>query len=381
MFDAIRASSVTGLGEYLREPPHYLIFIAAGIQAWQLGRQPNLRWPYRSLGNLIAPTLYTLVDMILEGPGEFWAAPNHIVYWVFAIGMAIVYALEGIAPARKTWFILSANLWRVLLFPVLYAVSELSTELPTISSLRIYWLENSGHRFIFWAAIFFGLLLGARDVQLDRYLAVLRRVALQLKQVSEWSLAPDLLAKSLQDASTLQQRRVERAVLFMDVRGFTQWSENKPPELVVGMLNQFYEEAESIVMQYGGHKPHFTADELLTWFEQPQQAIDTAVHLNQQIHRLLHPYQLSVGIGLHWGSVVEGLMGSSSTRNYNIIGDTVNTASRLVSAAKPGEVVVSSTLAQQLKPAPQWVEKRQITAKGKQDPLEVLLLPTKKAGG
>ena len=74
---------------------------------------------------------------------------------------------------------------------------------------------------------------------------------------------------------------------------------------------------------------------------------------------------LAVGIGLHLGEVVEGIMGSSQTRNYNIIGDTVNTASRLVSAAEPGELLVSDTLKEYFPATVLASEPKTIQAKGK----------------
>ena len=63
--------------------------------------------------------------------------------------------------------------------------------------------------------------------------------------------------------SVQQQQRVQRTVLFMDIRGFTSWSEAKSPEMVVTMLNEFYEMAEQIVAAGGGTKPHFIGDEVM----------------------------------------------------------------------------------------------------------------------
>ncbi|MCA9934432.1 MAG: adenylate/guanylate cyclase domain-containing protein [Ardenticatenaceae bacterium] len=375
VFDGIRAISVDGISAYLLEIPHYFIFVAAAIQAWYLGKRPSRSWIQQALGNLIAPTLYTLLDISLEGFTRFWQTPYHTIYWVFSLGMAFLYACDGLLPRWRRAILLLINLWRVLLFPTLYAVSELSTELsPNWGDLRTYLLGNSAHFFILLAALLFGLLLGVREIERDHYMQTLRQIARSLKQVSEWSLDSDLLAQSLKDQQVLEQHRVLRAVLFMDIRNFTRWSDSKSPETVVNMLNQFYELAEQIIVQGGGSKPHFIGDEVMTWFPTPAQAVETARVLNQRANQALGKFDLATGMGIHWGEVVEGLMGSSNTRNFNILGDTVNTTSRLVSAAQPGEVLLSEALVAALDVPPPLGGSREIQAKGKERPLQVYVI-------
>lgn len=377
LFDAIRAISTEGLTAYLRDPPHYIIFIAAIIQAWFLG-QTNLSWRARALGNIIAPTLYTAVDLLLEGWGSFWSEPNHCLYWIFSLGMALFYALEELFPPAKNGLIMLMNLWRVLLFPVLYAISELEAELAsiTVTNLRTYWTESSGHMFILLAAILLGFLLGLQEVQSDRYLGLLRQLAMRLKTISEWSLGPEQLHATIKDGQyALQQARVTRAVLFMDVRGFTKWSETREPEEVVRMLNEFYAAAEAIIAPTSGVKPHFIGDEVMTWFPTAGAGLATAVALRNSLSAHLAPFNLQIGVGIHYGEVVEGLLGSAQTRNFDIIGDTVNTASRLVSAAQPGELVVSDTLLAAVgNTAPPSRDIRHIQVKGKSDLLTVYIL-------
>ncbi len=96
------------------------------------------------------------------------------------------------------------------------------------------------------------------------------------------------------------------------------------------MLNRYYNAAETVVGDYHGHKPNFTADEVMTRFDSPEMALNTALDLQEVLQPVLNSFNLTVGIGLHTGEVIEGLMGSDNTRKYDIIGDTVNTAKRLV---------------------------------------------------
>lgn len=377
IFDAIRAITTEGLTTYLLEPPHYLILASAAVQAWFLGRRLEYPWWQRALGNLIAPALYSAFDLLLEGPADFFGQYYHWVFWAYALGMAGLYAVEDLLSSGRQSVTILQNLWRVMLFPTLYVLSELSGELAgplTWASFQSYWQSSSGHAFILMAALLFGLLLGLNESRVDRYTAYLREAARRLKQFSEWSLDLDLVEQSMDNLAALRQRRVERTVLFMDIRGFTQWSEDKDPEIVVGMLNQFYELAENILTAGGGRKPHFIADEVMTWFEDPQQAVQTGHTLRAEVNRLLADYHLACGLGLHIGEVVEGLMGSSDTRSYNIIGDVVNTASRLESNTSPGEMVISEELALRLGLIEQSGPPRLIEAKGKQQPLKAYSL-------
>lgn len=371
LFDAIRSISSQGFVSYWLELPHYFLLLSAFIQAWFLGRRPSLPWSQRALGNLIAPALYTIIDIILEGLAQFINQPYHWIYWSFSLIMALLYVLEGLQPDWLFVSVLLKNVGRVLLFPILYAVSELSGELSNLSWIGFidYWRSNSGHVFIFLAALLLGLLLGLAEVQTQHYLLLLRKIARHLRQVSEWSFSPDMLAQSLDNNKAFEQHRVQRVILFADIRGFTAWSEDKAPELVVTMLNEFYDQAEKIIVAHEGMKPHFIGDEVMTWFSDPEQALATAVTLRDAFQTQLQPYGLAAGLGLHIGPVIEGLLGSSSTRNYDIVGDTVNTASRLMAAAGSGEIFVSDDLAQVRPERFQNAPTRQIQAKGKRDKL------------
>ncbi|GAB4263250.1 MAG: adenylate/guanylate cyclase domain-containing protein [Candidatus Promineifilaceae bacterium] len=371
LFDAIRSISDKGVVNYWLEIPHYFLILAAFIQAWYLGQQRSIPWYKRALGNLIAPALYTAVDIFLEGWPTIISQPYHWIYWFFSLLMAMLYAWEGLYPDWRLATAFFKNVGRVLLFPVLYAISELAGELANLSWVGFvhYWQSSNGHNFIFLASLLLGLLLELADAQTVQYLFLLRRIARRLQQFSEWSFSPDLLALSIEDGEALVQRRARRAVLFVDIRGFTAWSENKEPETVVGMLNGFYDAAEKIIVANDGVKPHFIGDEVMTWFDDPARAVAAAAILRDAVQGQLRPYGLDVGLGLHIGLVIEGLLGSSSTRNYDIVGDTVNTASRLMAAAGPGELLVSADLAQM---APEWFQTaptRQITAKGKREKL------------
>ena len=114
----------------------------------------------------------------------------------------------------------------------------------------------------------------------------------------------------------------------------------------------------------------------MTRFPSPQAALDTALNLQKELAPLLAESNLAVGIGLHTGEIIEGLMGSDTTRKYDIIGDAVNTAKRLESAAGRGEIVVSETTYRALDRPVAATETRTLQVKGKSDSLQVFAIKT-----
>lgn len=378
ILDAIRGITAEGWIAYLSDLPHYLLFIAAFIQAWFLGSSKRDDWKILFAGNLLGFALYAPLDIALEGV-YFFREPYHWVFGGFSLVMAITSALQSVTRHRLIWQTLTTlvlNLSKVLLLPVLYLIIELHLEMPGQLSWQSWqtYMEQSGHQFIFYGMVLFGILLGLSDAQRLHYARFLRQIAQQLKQYSEWSLSSDLITDSLLDPDVLKLQRVERTMLFMDIRNFTAWTEKIDPQQAVDMLNQYYKAAETIISHHQGHKPSFTADEVMSRFQSAQAALETALALQAELSDMLAPYNLSVGIGLHTGEVIEGLMGSDTTRKYDIIGDAVNTTKRLESAAGAGEIVISAETYDQVSHADLAVESRTIQVKGKVEPLSVLAI-------
>lgn len=380
ILDAIRVITATSLKSYLSEPVHYVLFGAAFFQAWFLGTAKKNSWQERFVGNLLGFSLYAILDMVIEGP-EFFGASYHWLFGLFSLLMATLSAAQIWAAHRPGWstaITLLLNSTKVALFPAMYFIAEQELAGASIPNGGVWqeFMSSSGHRFIVYGILFFGVLLGLAEAQRMNYAGQLRHLAQQLKKYSEWSLDPSLIETSIDNPNKLALQRVEKTMLFMDIRGFTAWSEHADPQAVVEMLNRFYNAAEQVIRRHNGHKPNFTADEIMTRFADPQTALDAAQDLQQTLIPLLHDFDLMVGIGLNTGEVIEGMMGSSSTRKYDIIGDAVNTAKRLESSAGRGEIVMAATTYQALSRQPVNVALRTLQVKGKSETLQaVAVLP------
>jgi adenylate cyclase len=135
-------------------------------------------------------------------------------------------------------------------------------------------------------------------------------------------------------------------VLFADIRGFTTFSQDLPPEEVVRELNSLFEVMVECVFENEGTLDKFIGDAILVLFNAPldqpdhsERAVRTAVAIQQRLAS--HASGLRVGVGVHRGAAVVGNIGTPQRMEYTAIGSTVNLASRLCDVAKPGEVVVS----------------------------------------
>jgi adenylate cyclase len=137
-------------------------------------------------------------------------------------------------------------------------------------------------------------------------------------------------------------RRQNVAVLFADIVGFTRMAESMAPEAVVTMLRQFHERMATQIFACGGSIEKYIGDEIFAVFGVPEPGPEDAANalrcgglmldaLNQwnAEREVAGEPRLAIGIGLNYGPAVLGDVGSEQTLSFTVIGDTVNTASRL----------------------------------------------------
>ncbi|EKQ68350.1 family 3 adenylate cyclase [Leptolyngbyaceae cyanobacterium JSC-12] len=360
--------------EYIRTPDPYVIIFAAIIQAYWLTRQAATR-PHRFIGNLIAPALYNLIEVLQD---RFFSAPNHAAYWGFALTIGLLQELRFHLPPLHAFLVVIESVVRTSILLFMYAIFERYANPEQTLSWNTFFSDPS-HVFIGWAILLIGFSNGLANLTAERYLQNLRQISAQLRTYSEWLLGRDLLSQIILSPDSLHITRRERTILFMDIRGFTAWSELHQPEEVVTLLDEYYRQSEAIITFYSPIKFKFSADEVMAVFPTAQAAVHAALELRRQIHPLLAENQLGAGIGLESGPVVEGLLGSTNVRFYDAIGDTVNTAKRIENAAQAGQVLISEHVCEQVATV-KLGAKRRIRVKGKAQPITVYDLEDVKAG-
>lgn len=177
--------------------------------------------------------------------------------------------------------------------------------------------------------------------------------------------------------------------MFSDIRGFTSLSETLPPEDALTFLNEYFTMMVKLVHRHHGIVDKYIGDGLMAIFlsstvggNESANAIHSALQMHQSLSEtcercfaiLPKQHRLSIGVGIHRGPAVLGWVGASDYRSFTALGDTVNTASRLVSAAEAGQVVCSeSAFIHANQPDIPFV-RRTIRVKGKRDEIEVRIL-------
>jgi class 3 adenylate cyclase len=146
---------------------------------------------------------------------------------------------------------------------------------------------------------------------------------------------PVLAERVLLEGTVLEGEEVEVTVLFVDIRGFTSFAELAPPREVVGQLNEFYGLIVPVLMKHGGHANKFIGDGLLGVFGAPARLDDhadrgvaAALEIAALVRDTFGP-RLRIGVGVNSGPVVAGTIGGGGRVDFTVIGDVVNTASRV----------------------------------------------------
>lgn len=359
-----------GWSAFVRSPDPYALLATGFVQAWFLGSWKHAGRPRPLLGNLIGPAFYTAVEGMVEGM-RFFEAPHHLAYWAFALAVGSAQEIRlrsGDARVRVAATI-AENVLRAAIIVVMYAIFEALSN-PKNATLAGFFADAS-HGYVTAALLALGVVIGVAQVTADGYLALLRATAAQLRRYSELAMGRRVLERAVVDEASLAPMRRHRSVVFLDIRGFTSWSESQSPEEVVRMLNGFYGATESAVAPLHPIRIKFTADEALLVFADNAPAVAAARAMREAISSYLADFGLSAGFGIHDGPVIEGLLGSESVKAFDVLGDTVNVAKRLCDAAAGGEILVSgeSPIAGEAGSAV-----RDLRLKGKAHPLRVRVL-------
>ncbi|MBT8298642.1 MAG: response regulator [Maribacter sp.] len=181
------------------------------------------------------------------------------------------------------------------------------------------------------------------------------------------------------ESTIMANESIEATVMFIDVCGFTAISENTSPDVVVQMLNTYFDVMVKEIIAQEGHIDKFIGDAVMAVFRGDyhlDRAIDAALAVRNQINNLpevkgTQHYKPKVSIGIKSGEMISGNIGSSSLKrlDYTVIGDTVNIAARLQDAAKENQILITEYCYEQVKEAFQCKKIGGIDLKNKAKPL------------
>ena len=183
-------------------------------------------------------------------------------------------------------------------------------------------------------------------------------------------------------------------VLFADIRGFTRISEHAAPEQIVQLLNRYFSAMTDIIFAHGGTLDKYLGDGIMVLFGAPTttpkdaaNALSAAVamqrrmlSINDELIKEGYP-EIGIGIGLHTGEVIVGYIGSEKRSEYTAIGDAVNTASRLESNARGGQILISEATAQAARTRYHLTPRDPISVKNREQPVPLFEVEWQRATG
>jgi len=183
------------------------------------------------------------------------------------------------------------------------------------------------------------------------------------------------------ESTIMANETIVGTVMFVDICGFTAISENAPADVVVTMINSYFDVMVQEIMEQQGFIDKFIGDAVMAVFRGDyhlDRAIDAALAVRNKINSIakiegLSDFEPKVSIGIKSGEMISGNIGSANLKrlDYTVIGDTVNTAARLQDKAKPNQIIIGESCYNTVKEAFKCKKLESIKVKNKAEPLTV----------
>jgi adenylate cyclase len=168
---------------------------------------------------------------------------------------------------------------------------------------------------------------------------------------------PEVVRRLLSEedaASLLASRTCEITVLFSDIRGFTRLSEKRSAVEVVRLLDDYFSRQVAVIFRHGGTLDKFIGDAVMAFWGAPvphpaqqRAAVECALEMRREMERFRQDYgfaEFEIGVGIHTGPAVVGMIGCEQRYDFTAIGDTVNLASRIEGLCKDrASILVSAS--------------------------------------
>ncbi|MCX8123968.1 MAG: hypothetical protein N3F66_07355 [Spirochaetes bacterium] len=236
--------------------------------------------------------------------------------------------------------------------------------------------------FIFTQAIAIARIFSFSFLQVEHLSAHLSNLNQSLERFVPHEFLAFLQKQSILDVQLGDQTLKEITILFADIRSFTTLSENMTPEETFKFLNSYLNRIGPIIRSHNGFIDKYIGDGIMALFPQsPKDAIDAAIAMVNRIQEYneerksygLQP--ISIGIGIHTGSAILGIIGETMRIESTVISDTVNLSSRIESLTKHFHttILVSGDVYEHVKETPgyhfRYISK--VIVKGKSQPTTI----------
>jgi adenylate cyclase len=261
-------------------------------------------------------------------------------------------------------------------------------ELMLENDWPVFWTEGALATAFGFAAFVCWLLTNDHSVLLEEALKSERR----RRNLARF-FSPSVLSELQSTGASLKLSRRPAAIMFVDLRSFTRFSEEASPEDVAKLLSEYRELVVEAVFAHGGMIDKFIGDGVMAAFGQPHRADDDAARALQcalQLRRILAEWKtqrsrkgesvLDAGIGLHMGTVMGGILESGSHDEFTLFGDAVNVAQRLerLSNSLNASLVISEEVASHIKryhERVRWIRRHDVALDGRRGRIGIAYLP------
>ncbi|HVH41503.1 MAG TPA: adenylate/guanylate cyclase domain-containing protein [Labilithrix sp.] len=289
------------------------------------------------------PTAVVLYYAAVDGPVQALLMPSTFVYFVFILLSTLrldfaLCAFTGLVAAGEYAAI-----------AVFWSRNETHVEAPALASFA----HHLGKAAILLVS---GVAAGFVAQRLRRsFTRALESVEERQRILGVFGqhVSPQVVEKLVLGKTEVRSELREVCVMFLDIRDFTSFAESKSPAEVVDYLNAVFESTIDVVAEHHGIINKFLGDGFMAIFGAPiaeeescTEAVSAALDIVARIDQLVADGKLPptrVGIGLHAGKAVVGNIGSAQRKEYTVIGDVVNVASRIEALNKQlGSSVLAS---------------------------------------
>ena len=183
------------------------------------------------------------------------------------------------------------------------------------------------------------------------------------------------------ESSLMANETVDASVVFIDICSFTSISEKESPDIVVKLLNSYFDVMVKEIIAQGGYIDKFIGDAIMAVFRGEyhlDRAIDACLAVRTQIEKLpalanAISFSPKVSIGVNSGEMISGNIGSANLKrlDYTVIGDTVNIAQRLQAAAKESQIIINESAYQKVKESFNCKKVGEVALKNKSQPMNI----------
>lgn len=354
--------------------------------------------------------------------GGNWVNSTFIYFYCFAgLVLTLVFLdLKTKQPAAHRWtmrlllamgisFVASAvlggyqaHVTTSILWVTVYSVAAFGLGLLSLqarNSAAIYYLAGSAgglvgssitalvamgimpYSFVAHKAVDFGMLIDACLLSLALSARITQGQRLErLRRFFSPAVADQLLSASSEELYRPHRREI--VVLFLDLRGYTAFTQSHTPDEVMQCLAEFHAAMGELIAAYGATLERFTGDGMMIFLNDPVEIAEPALRAEKMAVEMQARFQrlntiwvergnnLSMGIGIAQGVATIGAIGFEGRRDYAAIGNVTNLAARLCSEAGAGQILVSNVVAkniEKLRPAQHFAT---LTLKGFSEPVD-----------